>query len=502
MHITASKLYDYTQCPHRVWRDVYGPQDEKSKEVNSFVQMLWDRGVSYEQERMLLAGDYLEISRGSLDERFEKTMQAMKEGAPLIYQGVLQKDNLLGIPDLLRKDGDGRYVPIDIKSGMGYESANGNGEGELKLKKHYAVQLALYSDLLQRLGFENKRKGIILDIKGNEIEYNLDESMGARTPMTFWEFYEQTSGTVSSLIEGKIKNKPASAGACKLCQWHDSCKKWVKENDDLTGIFYVGRSARDTIANDLHVSSIDDVLSVDISEAMSVKKKDKTFLKGVGESALRKIIRRAKILKETKKPVAHEEIEFPKKKYELFFDIEADPTREFVYMHGVYERSENGERYIDFTAREISDEEEKRVWAEFWEYIRSLPKDDFVVYYYSPYERVTYGKMRKKYPDVVSEEELENFFDPDNAVDLYTDVVLKKTDWPLGSYSIKAIAVYLGFEWEDESPSGALSIDWFNQYVATKDKKIMERILIYNKDDCKATMILKDGLEKLGKGEL
>ncbi len=35
--ITASKLYDYTQCPHRVWRDAYGPQDEKIEEPNTLV---------------------------------------------------------------------------------------------------------------------------------------------------------------------------------------------------------------------------------------------------------------------------------------------------------------------------------------------------------------------------------------------------------------------------------------------------------------------------------
>jgi len=33
MHITASKLYNYIQCPHRVWRDIYGPQEEKIKET-------------------------------------------------------------------------------------------------------------------------------------------------------------------------------------------------------------------------------------------------------------------------------------------------------------------------------------------------------------------------------------------------------------------------------------------------------------------------------------
>lgn len=32
MHLTASKLYDYIQCPHKPWRGIYGPQDEKIQE--------------------------------------------------------------------------------------------------------------------------------------------------------------------------------------------------------------------------------------------------------------------------------------------------------------------------------------------------------------------------------------------------------------------------------------------------------------------------------------
>jgi len=39
-YITAARLYDYTQCPHRVWRDVHGPRNEKIKETNPFVQLL------------------------------------------------------------------------------------------------------------------------------------------------------------------------------------------------------------------------------------------------------------------------------------------------------------------------------------------------------------------------------------------------------------------------------------------------------------------------------
>ena len=141
--------------------------------------------------------------------------------------------------------------------------------------------------------------------------------------------------------------------------------------------------------------------------------------------------------------------------------------------------------------------QKKKAWSDFWEYIKSLPKDDFAVYYYSPFEKTTYRSMQKIYSDVISEKEVEKFFANPNVIDLYTKIVLKNTDWPLGSYSLKAIAQYLDFKWRDETPSGALSIQWFNEYLKKKDEKILERILLYNEDDCKATMVLKDAIQKI-----
>jgi len=97
-------------------------------------------------------------------------------------------------------------------------------------------------------------------------------------------------------------------------------------------------------------------------------------------------------------------------------------------MHGVYERTAAGGRYIDFTAIEVSEAAERDAWARFWAYSRSLPADGYAVYYYSKHERTTYRKMREKHPGIVTEDELERFFDPSCAIDLYGDVVLKKTD--------------------------------------------------------------------------
>lgn len=486
------------QCPHRVWCDVYGPKDEKIKETNPFVQLLWDRGVLYEEKVIKGLGKYLDLSKGSLENCFTKTIEAMKNKTPLIYQGVLMADNIVGIPDLLKLNIDGTYIPVDIKSGMGVQGVDEDSGDEGKPKEHYAVQLALYCDALNRLGFENKKEGIIYDIRGNEVLYQLDTPIGKIKRITFWELYEDVFNKVSLLLENKVQNKPAMAGACKLCPWYNSCKKWANDVDDPTCLFYLGRSKRDLLSEDLQVNTIQDILTLNVDELMKQKDSDKEFLKGLGQKTIDKMITRANILKNIKKPVVYGDITFPNVNYELFFDIEDDPTQEFVYLHGVYERSPNGERFLDFTAKEINQEAEKQTWEKFWDYIRSLPQDDFAVYYYSPHEKTTYKKMQKLYPDVISEDEVNNFFDNPNVIDLY-HVVLKQTDWPVGSYSLKALAQYLDFRWRDETPSGALSIQWFNEYIKTQDEKILERILIYNEDDCKATMVLKDGIEKIAK---
>lgn len=496
MRLTASKLYSYLQCEHRIWRDLYGPQDEKSTETNPFVQLLWDKGVAHEEKIVQGIGEVLNLKDGEESERIEKTLEAMRAGVPLIYQGVLRAGDLVGIPDLLQSNGDGTYLPIDIKSGMGVEGVDEDYEGEDKYKKHYAVQLALYSEVLIANGFANQHKGKIIDINSEEVIYELDRQIGVRTPITWWQFYLDTKQKVTSLLNNEVESKPAYAGKCKLCPWYDSCKKWIKHNDDPTMIFYVGRAVRDTLFKDLEIGSYKELVDIDLEQLLTKKEKEKEFLKGLGRSSLEKAIKRARIMMNGSKPAIYSSPVFPKTSYDLFFDIEDDPTQAFVYLHGVYERSPNGERFVSFVAKDKTDESERDAWLRFWNYIRSLPKDDFTVYYYSHHEKTTYHRMIQKYPGVVSDEELEWFFSKEKAIDLYSDVVLKNTDWPLMSYSLKDIARYLGFDWRDKSPSGALSIEWFNTYLETKNPKDMERILLYNEDDCKATMVIKDYLEQ------
>jgi predicted RecB family nuclease len=148
---------------------MYGPQEEKIQETNPFVELLWQKGLQHEQRIIKKIGDFLDIREGTIEERCQKTLEAMRNGTALIYQGVLKHENLLGVPDLLRKLEEGSYVPIDIKSGMGLEGADEETGEEGKPKKHYAIQLCLYNELLKKHGLASHDKGKILDINGEEV---------------------------------------------------------------------------------------------------------------------------------------------------------------------------------------------------------------------------------------------------------------------------------------------------------------------------------------------
>lgn len=496
MNITASILYDYIQCSHRVWRDKYGPQDEKIKETNPFVQLLWDKGIQHEERIIKDIGEFTDLRQGTFDERANATTVAMQNGTPLIYQGVLKYKSLIGIPDLLKRLPSNNYIPVEIKSGRGLEASAGDWS-EGKLKKHYAVQLCLYVEILKQHGFAKENKGVVVDIFRNEVEYLLDSPMGKINNSSWWQFYERIKEEVGCLLSNAKQNKPAFGGVCKLCPWFTSCKKWCQSTSDLTNIFYLGRSKRDVLNSDLGVEKVEELSRVNVENILKQKKHDKNFLQGVAKNTLIKLSKRAEIIANTKKPVLYEKVDFPNTDYELFFDIETDPTQDFVYLHGVWERTLKGERFIYFLADNVTPEAEKKAWMEFWEYIDNLPLNNFSVYYYSPYEKTIYRQMAALYPDVKTVDQVKEFFENSNIIDLYSDIVFKKTDWPLASYSIKDIAGYLGFKWRDESPSGALSIQWFDEYIKTKNPDILKRIVEYNEDDCKATLVLKDKLVEL-----
>ena len=484
-------LYDLVSCPHRVAMDLFADPVQRDA-PNPFIQLLWEKGSLFEKQVIEgLEVPFTDLSLAAGDEKERLTLEAMQRGDSLIYSGRLQAAGLLGDPDLLRKEGDG-YVAGDIKSGSGAEGP----EDRSKPKKHYAVQLALYTDVLERKRLSAGRRAFVWDINGEEVIYNFDDLYGKRNPRTLWQDYQACLSEATSIVDQASKTLAAYSGACKLCHWYTACTSRLADANDLTLIPQLSRSRRDTLMDRL--PTIRSLAESDPADFVTGKK---TAFPGIGPSTLEKFQARAQLITagDQAKPYLREPVALPEAELELFFDIEVDPMRDVCYLHGFVERRQRNnetERFVAFFADDPTGEAERRVFEGAWCYLRQ--RQTCVMYYYSKYERTIYRKLREKYPDVCTEEELEALFDPGRSVDLYYDVVLKATEWPTRDFSIKTLASYLGFTWRDPHPSGAASVEWFHRWVETGDTTIRQRILAYNEDDCRATRILRDAIDGLG----
>jgi predicted RecB family nuclease len=486
--LSANMLYNYVKCPHRLTLDLFGDYS-KQDPISAFVKLLWERGTDFEKQVIEgLEMPFLDLSFYPGVEKEKRTREAIHHGVAFIYSGRISAGNLIGEPDLLRRDGDG-YISGDIKSGSALEGENDSSEGRPKL--HYTVQLALYTDILERLGISASRNPFIWDIHKREIVYDLNSPQSTRNSESWWTKYQNCLEAATKITNHDLKTLPAYSGICKLCHWRTYCLKCLRKANDLTLIPELGRSKRDVMMN--HIGSVAELARADLTQFQKGKK---TIFSRIGRNTLEKFQERAMLLsKSGSKPYLKSQITLPAAPTELFFDLETDALRDICYLHGFLERrnrDNHTERYVAFFSDQPNEQEEKLAFSQAWEFIqKSMP---CIIYYYSPYEKTQWKKLQEKYPDIMSENDIVKMFNPGYAVDLYHDVVKKKTEWPTNDYSIKTLASYLGFRWRDENPSGAESIEWYHRWIETGEANIKKRILKYNEDDCIATRVLLEGI--------
>ena len=484
--ITASLLYNHLVCPHRVSMDAFADPGTRDP-VSPFLQMLWERGSSF--ERQMIAGleqTITDLSEFNGEEKERRTREALARGDALIYSGRLTAEELLGEPDILRREGPG-YVAIDIKSGAGEE---GGDEEDGKPKKTYGVQVALYTNILIRLGLSAGRYAYIWDVHGTEKRYELDTPLGPKSP-SLWEVYLETRAAVERTL-AHAPSRPAAAAVCKQCVWRSACLRELKACSDLTLLPELGRAKRDVLVGQF--PTLQDLAQGNIERFVCGSKTD---FPGVGPATLRKFQARARLaVMSDPSPYLTRPISWPSAEVELFFDIETDPMRDLCYLHGFVIREQGNtaaERFEGIFVDDPTPDAERKAFEVAMAMFRGYPSA--VVVHYSKYERTEYRKLQGKYPNVATAEEIEALFKPPRALDLYLDIVKPGSEWPTMDFSIKSLAKCCGFSWRDSDPSGAASIEWFDRWVQNGDALQRQRLLEYNEDDCRAMRIVMDALK-------
>jgi predicted RecB family nuclease len=453
--------------------------------VSPFMQLLWECGNAHEREVVAGLGAITDLSTLAGDAREAATREAIARREPLIYGGRLSIDELLGEPDLLRFE-NGGYVAIDIKSGAGREGAE---EDEGRLKKTYGVQIALYTDILLRMKVAAGRYGYILDAQRREHRYDLDPRLGPKTD-SIWEIYVTARAATLALLRGVVKTSPALCSQCKQCVWRSACREVLQATQDLTLVAELGRSERDSMQGQF--PSLADLADADMGRYINGSK---SRIPGVSARRLRRFQRRAALQVSGEPPYLNRVVAWPAAATELFFDIETDPMRDLCYLHGfvIREGRDNAsERFHGVFAEDLSSAAECNAFADAMALFRQHPHA--TVIHYSKYERTHYRKLQEKYPQVASRGEIDQLFAGPRALDLY-EKVRAESEWPTHDLSVKSLAKWCGFRWRDPDPSGASSIEWFDQWASGADPALRQRLLDYNEDDCRAMRVVLDAMK-------
>ena len=182
--------------------------------------------------------------------------------------------------------------------------------------------------------------------------------------------------------------------------------------------------------------------------------------------------------------------DLPTAEVELYFDIEAAPDVNLIYLHGVLVVDHRRQTEVFHPLLAETLDAEQQAWLQFLAVVQRYPQAP--IYHFCPYEAQTVRKLSQQYGSLPAG-------DLDVLLDRFVDIhrcVTEAVTLPVESYALKHIARWMGFQWRDTGANGAQSICWYNDWLETGDRAHLEAILRYNEDDCRATYHVRQWLSE------
>mgnify|MGYP001799347465 FL=1 len=471
--IEDSTLFTFLRCQRRAYLDNYGDTKLQAAPSDYLVKLKGDGAV----HRKEILAEFQPIRRphrqvDDIATTAQATYALMQQGVEHICRGkvaAVNADGSIGYisqPDLWIKQegnswlGDWYYAPLDIKLGK-------------KPKQEYQLTAAFHAYVLSAW------QGVIpLDayLRLRERHYTID--LEKQWP-TLLELLDQCETVLTS---EQTPDVFISRSRCDMCVWLNHCYDVAQSQNHLSllpGVTLnryrhlekLGLTSVEALAR-YQPATLAQVSGFELKVAEKMVHQAQAKLSGAAI---------ARIYVNIDFTLSPDEL--PSAPIELYFDIEAAPDKDLVYLHGilVVDTQAHTETFIPLVAREPQDE--ASAWHQFQHVVAHYPNSP--IYHFCPYEAQTVRRLSERYGSIIDIDELLSRF-----VDIHKRIVDAVT-LPIESYALKHIARWIGFEWRDSSANGAQSICWYDNWLASKDEQYFNDILKYNEDDCRATFWVK-----------
>ena len=482
LHLSPSDVTAFLACEHLTTlslRQARG-EIERPEVVNEQAELIFRKGLEHEHAYLeSLRADGHTVTEIEFDERDwedaqARTIEAMRDGVDVVYQGVFAHDGWRGVADFLLRQPDGGYEVLDTKLAR-------------TAKPAYILQLLFYNEQLARIQ-EREPKQIHVLLGSGEL--------ASFRPQEFAAYYRHVRSRLERFVADPPPTEPYPVDHCRICDFKPVCDAYWDAVDHLSRV--AGLSRR----------QIPKLAAAGITTLAELgRAPEEPAPAGIGADTWEKLHDQAELQlrrRETDsiglillkpQPEAGFALLPDRSEGDLFFDFEGNPFWDkdgsLEYLWGILDVQGS------FRPLHAHDHETERLAFETFvdlvhERLARYP--DLHVYHYASYEITALRRLMGRYG--TREAELDDLLRRGVFIDLLK-VVRNGIRAGVPGYGLKEMEIFLDFRREAEVQDGGTSIVIFEQWMQTGDDDLLGQLDEYNREDCVATRLLRDWLLEL-----
>jgi predicted RecB family nuclease len=489
--VSASDLNNYTACRHllRLNLEYARRERERPGERDPTAEIVARKGDEHEAAYLASLREegrqVVEIDQeGPIEDAAEKTLEAMRSGAEVIFQATFLGDGLRGHADFLfRVDrpselGDWSYEVADTKLAR-------------RAKPYFILQLCFYSELLaQAQGAEPELIHVILGTR-EQHSFRVAE---------FAAYYRRVRGRMlADLTAGVPDTYPEPVDHCSICAWRPECDERRLADDHLSQVARLSK-AQTELLREAGIPTLEALGSAPAGiEVPGIRAETLEKLRAQAGLQLRARQEGRRIFEILQPEELRGLARLPEpSEGDLFFDLEGDPFFEggLEYLWGWVELDGGEPEFRALWGRDR--EEERAAFEAFVDLVceRRQQFPDLHVYHYASYEISVLKRLAGAFAS--REEEVDQMLRDEVFVDLYA-VVRESLRISEAGYGLKKVEGFYMPDRDAELTDGEESIVLFERWLEGGgtdggDQTILETIRDYNRDDCVSTYLLREWL--------
>jgi len=484
--LTASDFYTFfspSKCELRVYLKHIG---KTGAPPGPYEEVLFRLGKRHEAAHLATFPEYIDLSKGHLEEREKKTREAVELGAPLIYQAVLRTTHklhdgeyeILGEPDFLIRH-QNSYIVRDSKISRRITESD---------HPEILRQLEIYGWLYERLIGESP---VGLEVHAGTGEIIKIPYDGGSAALQVLEHLARLK------IAASEPYSPVGWSKCVGCPFYGHCWPRAEANRDVALIHGVDQNLAAAL-KEQGITTVEEFLgNFDEESLAEFQRPWGSRIQRVGKKAL-SIIRMARAMSEGKEIMIQLPL-IPDYPNYVMFDLEGLPPQldelEKIYLWGIQVFGEDPSEFMPATAG-FREEGDREGWEGFLNNAVAIfnRHGNIPFVHWHHYERVKIDLYRERYGDRNGiAERVKN-----NLLDLLP-ITQVSIALPLPSYSLKVVEKYVGYKRTLGEVAGDWAMAKYIEAIESEDPdqrdKVMAEILKYNQEDLEATWAVLNWLK-------